>query len=348
MAAYWPGISGIATTPRWDIGAALAIPLFFAPRLRMTAASVFGLLLVGFLILSLSWSEGWRDGVDQALKITVIAGAFAYGMTLDHLDGFLKGAACGLMVSLGVVVLQAFGSDWFPFHLRPAGLFFNPDYMAEVTACVIAIALWRLPLWWSLVLVPLVVVSEARGAILALAVTGIAMLGRQPLRIKAALLAGVMGLVAISVHRGVGIQTRLDLWRDTISGLTVWGHGLGSFWETFPHYAHAADISTWRPEHPHNEALWLTYEGGVVGVILGLGFCVALVWNIRGPSRAILAVVGIEALFGMPLHDPATALFVACCAGHLSRDGGCVRDLAVACRLALRPRLAAALARNRA
>ena len=112
----------------------------------------------------------------------------------------------------------------------------------------------------------------------------------------------------------MGIDQRVDLYRDTIAALTPFGHGLGSFWESFPAHAQHFSVATERPEHPHSEWLWLAYEGGAPAFILGAAFALA-VWR-DSFDRSILGGLFVLSLFAMPFHDPVTLILGALVAGH--------------------------------
>ena len=345
MVAYCPAIADNASTPRWIVGAAIALPLFFAPRIDLRAAHWLGLALLAWLLASLSWSEGRLDGLDEAVKLVIVALAFAYGATISEPKWLLTGAIAGIAVSSAIAVLQWYGWTGIESFARPGGLFYNGDRLAEAAALV-AVAALALRIRWPLILLaPALLIPGSRTAILAL--VGVAAFVLWPKTPAILRLCGIVALAAaialIVHHGGPGVSGRLALWRDTLSGLTWIGHGLGSFRETFPAYATLFQFTT-RPEHPHNELLWLAYEGGALGFLLGIGFSVTLWRAVLSPLGAVLVALGIDCLFAMPLHDPATVLFGALIAGHLAR---------VPCRLggalaargdALRPGLAAARA----
>ncbi|WP_339426760.1 hypothetical protein, partial [Pseudomonas proteolytica] len=80
MAAFWPGIAGAATTPRWIVCGLLGFAWFTMAPAPWSAPATMGALLLGWLALSLSWSAGPLDGVDTAMKLALAAIAFAVGM----------------------------------------------------------------------------------------------------------------------------------------------------------------------------------------------------------------------------------------------------------------------------
>jgi hypothetical protein len=354
MAAYWPGISGVATTPRWIVGALLSVWLFFAPKVRFTPAHWTSLVLIGWLLLSLIWSEGRLDGIDCAFKLAVIASAFAIGSTLTDLRPLVIGASFGIFLSSMVVLMQWTG--WNGIETLDGGyggLFFNPGRLAGAASLVlVGVVACRL---WVLVpvLLPSLLLTNSRAAWIAV-VAGILVLTIKPVmwrKVPAvqALLAlplvfAIVGALIVVLLRGFDGSTgeHFNLWRDTIAGLTVYGHGLGSFWESFPTHAHYFDLANSRPDHPHNEWLDLAWSGGAGGLALGVLFSV-FVWRSSGHAmRAVLAALGVLSLFASPFHDPATVLMGSCCAGFLVGRGADVRNLVIAGGSPLRERLAAA------
>lgn len=321
--AYWPGISGAATTPRWDVAAMLAVALFFAPRVRMAGSHWLGLVLIAWLILSLAWSEGRLDGIDASFKLGLAAVAFAVGSTMTDLRPLMLGATLGIAVSSGFAIAQWFGwTGLETYDNRIAGLFFNRDRCAAAAAMV---AIWLLNgparLWLLLPLIaPALILPQSRGAWLAVAAGVLARRRysrRQALALGAAASAvGMAVCIALIVGSPIGIDQRIALWSDTISALTPFGHGLGSFWESFPAHANHFSIAIERPEHPHSEWFWLAYEGGLPAISLG-GLFAVLVWR-EAVDRSLLAGLFVLSLFAMPFHDPVTLILGALCAGHLT------------------------------
>jgi hypothetical protein len=344
MAAYWPGIAGAATTSRWDVGVVLAVALFFVPRIEMSKAHWIGLAILAWLLFTLLWSEGRQDGIGQAVQLVLIAIAFAVGSTLTDARPLVIGAALGLTVSSSAAaILQYAGWNALPsYGAYPSGLFFNGDRLAAAAA-VVAVAALAMRLWWAIPgLVPSLLLPHCRAALLAVVVS-IAVSVFQKYRTQVTfwalavwplLFAFTVGLLVVlataSYNLDAGITQRFEIWSDTIAGLNWSGHGLGSFFNAFPKYgsdfiaqAHS------RPFDPHNEFLWLAFEGGPIAVVLAVAFVVRL-WRASGdqPMRYVLVAVGVLACFAQPFHDP-TILFVALWAGYLAGGHVLVRLPAV-------------------
>lgn len=326
MTAYWPGITGAATTPRWDVAAVLAVALFFAPHIRLTTAHYLGMALLAWLFITLIWSESQLDGTDAAFKLILAAIAFAVGSSMPSLRSLLIGSAIGIGISSGFAIAQWLG--WHGIETYDngfAGLFHNRDRLGAAAALVAIGVAASCPRMWLLLplLAPALILTQSRAAWLAVAV-GLAMipsnLASKFVRIGFAWFAFAGGMI-VFLYRGhdVSIDQRLSLASDTIGALNIFGHGLGSFWESFPSHAHLFSIATERPEHPHNEWLWLAYEGGIPAFILGLAFAVEL-WRsaAESPQRSTLAGLFVLSMFAMPFHDPATLILGALSAGFLA------------------------------
>ena len=334
-AAYWPGIAGVATTPRWIVGALLTIPFFFTPKTKLTEAHWAGLVLIAWLVLTIAWSESRLDSADAAIKLAIVATAFAFGSLLTNLRPVMIGAGLGLSLSSVITILQAFGWNGIESYGYPGGLFYNSDRLAGCAALVL-VGCVSLRLWWTLPLIlPSLALSESRAswiaAAVALALLRLPQVSRRWYRVAVWLAAGACLVTMLLRAFDASTNERLALWHDTVNALTLYGHGLGSFRESFPSHAQWFDIAASRPDHPHNEFLSVAYDGGFGAVVL-LGLLGVLVWRASDhPSRAVLTCLGVLAMFAMPFHDPATVLLGSLCAGFLAGHGDRVRGLAFDC-----------------
>jgi O-antigen ligase len=341
MTAFWPGISGIATTPRWAVASLLPLVWFFLPRGDRTMAHVTGMALCGWLLLSLSWTASPLDGGDAAFKIALAVSAFAVGSSIADVRPLFAGAAIGLAVSSVIAVLQAFG--WHgvaSIDDTPAGLFANRDRLAAAAAVVMigcaGLQQWRL----APLMMPALVLANSRAAWLAVGVSLFVWIKR-PFWERAVVVLGLtVAVLLMRGGRGLDLATseRLWIWQDTLPALTFFGHGLGSFRELFPTYLNAfaqlwPSLSTpTRPEHPHNELLWLLFEGGVPALTLFVAFAWSCWRACAHDVRAVLVGLFVLAQFAMPLHDPATLILGAVVAGYLAGRGALFNRLSFACR----------------
>lgn len=347
MVAYWPGISGAATTPRWCLIALLGLPLVFLGRPMISIAHLLGLGLMAWLTIAPGYGFKYigPDYMDEAFRLILSQIAFIAGTAIVSLDALFVGAAIGLGVNSVVVIAQAFG--WHGVEQYGggalAGLFFNPGRLGAAAAMV-AVGVIGARRWALLPLIaPAVILSGSHASWVAVLA---GLVGRRPKDRQSALGMGIaigtlVGIVVAAAFTNSGAE-RLAIWRDTVAGLNVLGHGLGSFRDMFPQFANHFDLATatTRPEHPHNEWLWLTFEGGLPA--LGLALCFVATCLKAGQGHALVSVVVAFvalSLVAMPFHDPATLALFALVAGHLVGRGAVVDDLALDRRNALRARL---------
>ena len=326
MTAYVPGIMGMATTPRWDVGALLALVWFFVPRGTMAVSHWIGLILLGCLSLSLLFIGGDArlDGVNEALQLTIIAVAFVMGGRIDNARPLIAGCITGLAVNSCVVIAEACG--WHGVEEAygvPAGLFFNQDRLAAIAAMVLVAAI---VLRWLLVSLPLIapclIFTHSAAAWLAVIVCVYVMAKdlRPSTRRMVRIGLVVIACAAIALKLGtISTDARVSLWSDTVRQLSFFGHGLGSFRDLFVQHEIAYDFARFhdRPEHPHNEWLWLAFCGGVLATVIGYAFAGTLYLEGKDePLVIVLVAFLVLSLVAMPLHDPATAILAACVAGH--------------------------------
>ena len=146
-AAYWPGISGAGTTPRWIIAALLSIVLFcrIEHQVKLTVAHVLGLAFVAWSLATLFWSEYPDDTIGAGVLLLMLVVAFCVGGFADMRSIYL-GCAAGLLISDGIAVAQMMGWNEVLAANVPAGLFLNKNYFAEMSTLV-AVALMAERLW---------------------------------------------------------------------------------------------------------------------------------------------------------------------------------------------------------
>lgn len=188
---------------------------------------------------------------------------------------------------------------------------------------------WRnASLWLAICLLPCVVLPQSRGAWLALIAAFTVWLWSKSKLSALALMALAVISFTYSLHINFHISSviqRWGMWSDAASGLTLLGHGIGSFWTDYAPLSNTLDIFLERPEHLHNDWLEIIFEQGVVGAAV---CCTVVVVCYRvSPTKAILAGFAAEALVGFPLHVPCTAFIAALCLGHAARNGADIRDL---------------------
>lgn len=333
--AFVPYISDAATAPRWAL-LAILVPVACAylgsldrpPKLAPLPLWLGGLFLAWAAVSAL-WTHGPYEAVRDAGELAILAGLFWVGGSLSSLKPIFVGLGFGMALNSAIVVAQ---TSWVPAALSlpptwpipeiasPGGLFLSNNFVAEPAAMVI-VGLLAYRLWWLAVLsAPCVLATGARGALAGLAIAGIVCVWR---RSRLFAILAMVGLAFAGLYAFAGraplssIQQRLDIWQDTIAGLTFWGRGIGSFYNDFASHATHQNLLWTRPAQAHNDFLQIAYEFGVPGLILFLALCVAAMR--QGIERLVLVVFFVEACFGFPFHVPVTAALAAVTAGHLCR-----------------------------
>ncbi len=327
-AAYWPGVFSPAMTPRW-IALSLIAPALLLYRqqpVAVTRAHIAGLAFILWAALTTFWSAAPLDTLNALWQVAILGAiGFLLGSQTPSLRPFFIAAAIGMGVSGVVSVAQLAGWIDMPAINVPSGLFVNRIPMGEAAALVliwlIAERLW----WWTLLPLPALALSGARGAMLALGIGLVAMLWRRPSWLIGCLLAAAMALLGYGLltHPTATMVERGNIWRETASGISLIGSGFGAFGGV----AHALQLDNTVPQHAHNDALELLWETGLTGFCLVLIFMRQLMGPIT-PSRLVLIVFIIEGCFGFPLYLPATLCVAAVAAGHAVRDRAVVRRFA--------------------
>lgn len=314
-ALFVPDWSGAATTPRWAL-AAIVLPLLMRRSGALfTAAHLFGLLFVAYAAASVLWSPQQWEAIDALLKLIVLAEAFVLGSQLRDIRPIVAGAALGLGVSSAVILL---GIQVPQTSDYPAGLFVNSNALGEIAAlALVGVVVHRV--WWGVPLIlPALVASHCRGALLALAGALIVWLWTKSRLASVAMAGAGIALAAWMGAASESAHLRLEMWGAVLPQLTLAGKGIGSFYTLFPLYS-PFDTLLQRPEHLHNDWLEFTFELGIVGTVL----YAAILWSARS---VILAAIFVEALFGFPLHLAATAVLGGILSGHAVRGRVPVRD----------------------
>ncbi len=343
MTAYIPGTIGGALPTGWVVLWLVMPLLLFDCNPELTFAHWWGAAFLGCAALSLLWSPHGLLAMMQWLALGMV---FVWASSLDDLRPVLKGLAAGLGVSALVFVAQWLGWHGVQSVEGPAGLFVNPNLLAEASALML-ILLVSFKLWpWLVVTVP-GLATASRGALVALFVASMMWLWSQSRPAAVSVFVGIL-LVGVLIvkypspvsNRVVGAMTaesappagvagtlatarmetvsqRFDLWRDMLNGMTWTGQGVGSFEYLYPKFAQRVDVFKVRPQHAHNDLLELMFEFGV-GALPLLLLMTALL-GVNDVERTILASFLAIAMFGFPLHVPVTGFIAAMVAGRLAR-----------------------------
>lgn len=285
--AFWPWISGAATTPRWVVA---ALSVYF-----MTWQA-FLFCVYCFFVLP----------PDAAIKWSVLAGAFSFGLKLTDIRWLTVTFAAGIAISGGVAVCQWLG--WRPvptlIETPVAGLFVNKNYMGEaaVLAIVVMLSVWNgrfLLIHWAALsgCVVAVALSTSRAVWLALLVSALVAIRWKRMWPMLAFGAGGVFIITIIRPGGMGsLFSRVELWAASVGEFRWFGAG--------------------SPLEPlHNEFLQIIFELGI-GAAIPFGIGVYLGWR-SSYVLPFLVTVGVIGCFSFPLHLPATGWFIAIVAGHL-------------------------------
>ena len=333
-ATFWPYVDGAGTVSRWAVlCVAVPIGLFWVRVIPFPALLVVGLL--GFwATLSLIWTTVFDDGIYQLAQFAVIAGCLVIGTSVRSLRAFYTGAAYGLAISSFIAILQflgyepvqttLWGTDIGPHQVPPSGLFINPDLLGEI-CIVVLVGLWTYRQYWMTILVlPGLILSQSRTAMVAAVICVLAYAWPRArwksLLAIPLLIAIVYAIAPYKWHIETLGGGRLDLWLDTLQGLTFWGHGVGSFYSTFIKYATHVDTFHYQPDNAHNDLLQFTFELGVPAAVALVATLSVVWWQAFEPERLVLLAFAVIGMLAFPLHEPATAAVFGIVAGYAARN----------------------------
>ena len=314
--AFWPGILGAATSPRWWVIAVGMGLLFPFSQLSRIPNQIWTLLTLSFAGIFLSIHN--PVGLGEGIKFLLLVLAFIWGMSLPNLTKVISGFATGLAINSILVIAQTLGWNFLPAweSAGPAGLFYNREVLAELAAPILVWGLARNN--WTIVLSSIspLLLCQSRVAVIA-AIVGIFAAGNLPLKkyapviIVFPLLLITIVIVLFTSFKIASLFDRFSIWQLAISEILPFGRGLG-YWEL---------------NHPdskfvHSDLLQLFVEIGPILSLPILAIPVLIIWKSRHDSLEILAVaivLLVEAILSFPLHQPATAFLSAVLFGHLSR-----------------------------
>jgi O-antigen ligase len=338
-ALFVPGLSGAATTPRWAL-LSIVVPFLLPKRVVLTPGHWAVFLLLLWCACSLTWTADPYGGTRSLWHLVLFAGLFCAGAAMTTLRPVYIGMALGLGLSSAAAIAQyGFGWNGVDQYNMPGGLFINPNFMAEV-ACLVLVALVAERLWLYVPLVlPAALLPQARGALLGL-ICALVLWTRNRLVMGLAV-AGLIGGVLWTFqggHRIASVQERFAIWRDAAEQLRPFGNGIGSFYLLYPASAKRTDTLHQRPDHAHNDYLEAAFELGIGAGLLFAVWGFALALGRDRTAALVLTAFLVMAVFGFPLHMPASMFLVALVAGRLCGSGASVGGLEALRRSVLRPR----------
>lgn len=321
LIAFVPAWPDEVNAPRWAL-LSLAVPvlLFTIQRVRLLFSHI---TLTAFLVwagFSLLRTPDFFVGIDTYWHFLLFGGLFLLAPA-DMRSAYIA-AGFAMCINSLATVLQLFGAVDWEWVSGPGGLFLNKNLGAEVAALVIvglAGQGGRSALLALGAAFPLLVQPFSRGAIAAVVVAGWLALWHYSRFIAALTIVLATGWALRFVQgsfRGTSIEKRVEIWSAAWDGLTLWGHGLGSFAFAFPVY-----------EWTHNDLLHIGYELGAPGVLLFASFFGYCLWRGALTERLVVLAFLVEGLFAFPLFMPGTLVIVALASGSLCRNRVPVRGL---------------------
>lgn len=328
--AYVPGWTGATVLSGW-IALSIMLPFYLIQRIEMGLGHWLGLIFLAYASASVLWAPVPQQAVWDLWLTWCLAFAFCLGA-----KGYDRRLWVGMAV--GLAPANAFAlAQWLGYnpifannYISFAGTFVNPDMFGE-TACLVTIALIVSRCYWPLVLtIPPIYFTQSRTVIVAYAAV-IALAAWERWRwvvvipsLLLMLCVGwlVMGNTADRPHHSDAIAERFAVWHDTLDGVTILGHGAGSFFMLYPQFAKRTDTMATRPEDPHNEFLNLAFQYGI-GSIPVLALILLGLTSAR-PERYVLAAWLTIAFFSFPARIPTEGFVGMVALGWLCHD----RDMA--------------------
>jgi len=281
--AFWPGIAGMAVSPRWA-ALSILVPIWL---LMMTGQKTshtihtqlsiislaLGLSFFVYATLSLRWTASQLDGIQEWWQLLTLAGCAFIGYRTANTPNIQSkiwtGAAIALGLSSTLALLELAGFDTFfelgfgPWAQPYTGIFFTPIAATEAAVLVFIGCFARKIYWGAIACLPQMLLTHSRGSLTALGVAIVLWMWRRnklfSVGIAGAILIG--GLAIYSSHYRASSNTdRMAIYQDTIEALTPYGYGIGSYHNEYPAHATRFDTYLERPDHAHNDILELVWN----------------------------------------------------------------------------------------
>lgn len=312
---YIPGLTGAYILTQWPL---LAVVLPFA-LLRPGPFTVFHLLgavFIAYAAVLLPFSAAPIAGVFGLWLLVIVGLTVWFGTTLVNTRELYAGLAAGAAVSSFVGVLQYLGFYIVPgTSAMPPGLYANAVQQGTVLA-LIAVALATERMWfWTLPLLPGILLANSRGGFIVLAV-GLLGCGVRRLWVFSAL-AAVAVFYLLSPLSSSDAQ-RVFIWHTAYDNLTWLGWGAGVFYIIL---LSQDGVTSFFPEYAHNDFLQLAFEYGLAAVLpfIVLGYAI---WRTDVKEWPIVLAFCTAACFSMPLFMPIAAFLAFVAVGRVLRVHG--------------------------
>lgn len=320
--AYIPGWTGAAIPTGWAF-MSVTLPWANWKRIDMTLFHWLGLAFLTYACVSVAWAPRTDDAINELWHWTVIGLAFVLGARLKDLRGFWKGMAIGVTVSSMIAIAQWFAGPTHQFlpnsnWAKPPGLFYN-DAVAGAVAAIVIVGLVSELMWkWVPGCLPLLLLSQSRGAWVALIGTAAAVLMNSLISWRDRIFfAGMLLLPALLwwyYFHGGSDPIRWVIWQAIGTHLNWSGSGAGSTMSIF-----LLTNQIFHIEHAHNDYLQLIFEYGIGTVPLIL-FAYLLLEHRHATTWPAYVCCLILSVYFWTLESPVTAFPFAIVAGALARD----------------------------
>lgn len=314
--SYVPGWTDWAFQSGWAY-ILLTVPWMVRGSNLPRASKILGLACFGWALFSLTRLGHWWFGGEQVMQLFCIGLVAMLASNQPDLRKITRGLAIG--VSIGVIFAGWYAWGWgsqyhgiVPTVGKPAGLFYNSAIFGDVCAVVILLLLVYRDYWFIPLLALGLVLSDSRGAGLALVIGVIAWIAQE--RRWALLLflgLAIPGGYAILAH-GFSDSIRETVWHYVLGDLRWLGHGAGRLEEIGMLLGGRIYVI----EYAHNEFLDLAYSYGV-GAILFIALALGPLACYRSAEWPAYVAFISTALWAFPFHYPPEAIVGAMVAGAL-------------------------------
>lgn len=261
-----------------------------------------GVAIATLSTTSLLWALLTAHNTAAQVYVMTLACAAVVGYYLRNLDLMWLGVVCVLTAFLIVY-------PFLPFTI-------NRNALGAAVALTAAGAITAGIYWFfPLALVSLLILGS-RGAFLALVITIALSLRNRWATLTLFIIAAA--IVAIfSTGRVDTIAHRFGIWQDTLSSMSIWGHGFGSFadaYAAFPRKTNAIGFQF--APHAYNDYLELLFELGLFAIPLWIALILCL--DTEGPHLVPITFL-ILAVSYFPLYIPGVAHIALVTFGHALR-----------------------------
>lgn len=276
---------------------------------RLEAIVLYGSVFALYAGASLLWSN--TDLSYSSAYLAALIASFVLGYYLKTLRWiwvgyiFLVGILLALALTIGPII--------------------GPNIFGAVAAVALAGALaYGL---WPLLPIPLAALafSQSRGAVLGASVAIILFLWeRSKFLAYITFLLSTIVIVTVKNDLDASFLSRFGIWQDTINHLTVFGHGFGSFLETYRGFEVRTNMFNVLAPHAYNDFLEVVSDLGIGAVALWF-LIAACMEDVGARTRLIIFTFFALSLTFFPLYIPIVGHLFALTLGHAAQTKRTVR-----------------------